>query len=83
MEQRSDGMDMLDLMIRPAFFVKNNIITKLNQPAARLFLREGLHIKQILESGAEDYAAFQTGMLCLSLNICGHITIWGKSLYPS
>lgn len=71
MEQRSDGMDMLDLMIRPAFFVKNNIITKLNQPAARLFLREGLHLDQILESGAEDYAAFQSGMLCLSLNICG------------
>lgn len=71
MEQLTDGTEMLDLMIRPAFCVKNKIITRLNMPAAKLFLREGLALDQILESGAQDYAAFSGGMLCLTLNICG------------
>lgn len=71
MEQQTDGTLMLDLMIRPAFCVKNNIITRLNIPAAKLFLREGLPLNQILESGAEEYAAFSGGMLCLTLSICG------------
>ena len=42
MEQLTDGTLMLELMQRPAFRVKDNIITKLNVPAAKLFLREGL-----------------------------------------
>ena len=71
MEQQTDGTLMLDLMIRPTFCVKNKIITRLNIPAAKLFLREGLPLEQILESGAEDYAAFSGGMLCLTLSICG------------
>lgn len=71
MEQRSDGMQMLDFMIHPAFCVKNRIITKLNVPAAKLFLREGLSLDAILDSGAEEYAAFSSGMLCLTLSICG------------
>lgn len=71
MEQLSDGIQMLDLMIRPAFCVKNKIITKLNTPAAKLFLREGLPLDTILESGAEEYEAFSGGILCLTLTICG------------
>lgn len=71
MEQLTDGTEMLDLMIRPAFCVKNKIITRLNTPAAKLFLREGLSLDQLLESGAQDYAAFSGGMLCLTLNLCG------------
>lgn len=71
MEQLTDGIEMLDLMLRPAFRVKNNSIIKLNQPAAKLFLREGLSLDNILESGREDYASFSSGMLCLTLSICG------------
>lgn len=71
MEQQTDGTLMLDLLIRPAFCVRNKIITRLNMPAAKLFLREGLSLDQILESGIEDYAAFSGGMLCLTLTICG------------
>ena len=71
MKQQSDGMQMLDLVIYPAFCVKNRIITRLNVPAAKLFLREGLSLDTILDSGAEEYAAFSSGMLCLTLIICG------------
>lgn len=71
MEQLTDGIEMLDLMLRPAFRVKNRIITGLNQPATKLFLREGLSLDSILESGEEEYACFSGGMLCLTLNLCG------------
>ena len=71
MEQVTEGIEMLDLMLRPAFRVKNRIITKLNQPAAKLFLREGLPVDNILESGGEEYDSFSGGMLCLTLSICG------------
>lgn len=71
MEQQSDGIQMLDLMLRPAFCVKNRIITRLNTPAARLFLREGLSLDTILETGSTEYDAFSGGMLCLTLTICG------------
>ena len=71
MEQRSDGIQMLDLMIRPAFCVKNRIITRINAPAAKLFLREGIPLETILETGADEYEAFSQGMLCLTLTICG------------
>lgn len=62
---------MLDFMIHPAFCAQNRIITKLNVPATKLFLREGLSLDAILDSGAEEYDAFSSGMLCLTLNICG------------
>ena len=71
MEQQSDGMQMLDFMIHPAFCVKNRIITRLNVPAAKLFLREGLSLDTILDSGREEYDAFSSGMLCLTVIICG------------
>lgn len=70
MEIQSDGYQMLDLMIRPAFCVKNRMITRLNTPAARLFLREGLPLETILESGSQEYDTFSGGMLCLTLTIC-------------
>lgn len=71
MEQKTDGTLMLDLMIRPTFCVRNKVVTRINVPAAKLFLRKGLSLDQILESGIEDYAAFSGGMLCLTLTICG------------
>lgn len=71
MEQRTDETMMLELMIRPAFCVKNKIITRLNTPAAKLFLREGIPLELILESGAQDYETFSGGTLCLTLTICG------------
>lgn len=71
MKQQPDGMQMLDFIIHPAFCVKNRIITRLNVPAAKLFLREGLPLDTILDSGREEYSTFSSGMLCLTLIICG------------
>lgn len=71
MEQRTEEFEMLDLVPRPAFCIKDRIITRLNTPARRLFLREGLPLDPLLESGAEDYRRFSGGMLYLTLTIHG------------
>lgn len=75
MEQQTTAKTMLELMLLPAFFAKENRITELNEAAAKLFLRKGLLLDPILKSGAEDYAAFSDGMLYVTLSI--HQQDWG------
>lgn len=69
MEQQTEEIGMLDLMPHPTFCIENGAVTRLNQAARKLFLREGLPIQTLLESGNEDYAAFSGGMLYLTLII--------------
>ncbi len=71
MEQRIEEFEVLDLVPRPAFCIRDNTITRLNTPARRLFLREGLSLDSLLESGMEDYRRFSGGMLYLTLVIHG------------
>lgn len=71
MEQQTEEIGMLDLMPHPTFCVENKVITRLNQAARKLFLREGLSLQPLLESGSEDYTAFSGGMLYLTLTIHG------------
>lgn len=78
MEQRTDGTELLDLMILPVFCVRDRIIVKQNEAAARLFLREGISVVQLLESGAEDYAEYTGGLLYVTLNLFGQN--WGASV---
>jgi len=53
----------------PAFFVEDNIITACNQPAEALLLTPGADIRELLMTGAEAYAGFQTGCLYLKLKL--------------
>lgn len=69
MELQTDELGMLDLLPRPTFCVRSGSIVRLNQAARRLFLREGLSLQPLLESGGEDYGAFSGGLLYLTLTI--------------
>ena len=71
MEPQTEEIGMLDLMPRPTFCVQNGSIVRLNQEARKLFLRKGLSLRLLLESGSEDYAAFSGGLLYLTLTIHG------------
>ena len=53
----------------PAFFVKENIITACNQSAEALLLSPGMDIRELLLTGAEEYAAFSGGCLYLKLKV--------------
>ena len=71
MEQRTEEIELLELLPRPVFCVKNGIITRLNQPARKLYLREGLPVEALLEAGNENYAAYCGGLLYVTLTIHG------------
>lgn len=71
MEQRTEEIALLELVPHPVFCVKNRIITRLNLPARKLYLREGLSVEPLLESGSENYYSFSGGLLYLTLSICG------------
>ena len=71
MEQSNEAKGMLDLMIRPAFCVKDGLITHVNDAAGRYTISEGTEIRSLLHTGAEEYSEFTGGQLFLTLNVCG------------
>lgn len=72
MEKLEDIYEMLDLMIRPGFCVRDNRILHVNQAAGGLLLFPGDDIRSLLLTGAEEYEAFEGGCLYLKLNLCSH-----------
>jgi len=72
MEQSHDLSGMLDLIIRPAFAVTDGIITHCNQAARSCMLTAGTPAAKLLETGRDEYAAFSSGCLYLTLQIAGH-----------
>ena len=67
MEEKKESPDMLDLLIRPGFYVADNKILRLNAAAQGLLLSPGDDIRPLILAGAEDYEAFQGGCLYLRL----------------
>lgn len=71
MEEKKDMLGFLDYMIQPGFFVKNNIITEVNEAARGCFLSPGMELEPLLGTGLEEYRAFSGGCLYLTLTIGG------------
>ena len=78
MDQETNAMGMLDLMVRPGFCVHNNTIVKVNQAAQSHMIAPGADVRDYLHTGSEEYGDFTGGCLYLTLNICG--TLWGASV---
>lgn len=71
MEQTEDTIGMLDLMLRPAFCVRNGTIVRVNQGAKQYFIEENRAFEELLDIGREEYGAFSGGSLFLTLRISG------------
>ena len=71
MDQELDAMGMLDLIVRPGFCVKDQIVVKCNPAAQALLLREGMEVAPILAIGKTEYSEFTGGCLYLTLDIFG------------
>ncbi len=69
MELQTDLPGWLNRYSCPAFFVKENIITACNQSAEACLLTPGMDVRELLLTGAEEYAAFQQGCLYLKLKL--------------
>ena len=67
MEQ--DKQNLLEMIDRPAFVVRDNIITDANQTAKNRQIHIGDHIQKYLANHEEDYQNFQGGILHLMLEI--------------
>ncbi len=67
MDRELDAMGMLDLMVRPAFCVKDTVIVRANPAAESLLFRPGLQILPLIEAGSEEYQEFTGGCLYLTL----------------
>lgn len=78
MEKQNDITQLLDLMVCPAFCVKNGTITAANQEAVRLCVRIGDPINTLLATGVREYADFQDGCLHLTLTLSG--AHWGAAV---
>lgn len=79
--QYTEPAELLDLMIDPVFCVKDNIIRKVNQAAAKLLLREGMELSSLLLTGLDDYAEFRSGTLYVTLSVFH--TPWNASVVKS
>lgn len=69
MEERSEHIAMLDLMLRPAFTVKDGIICHVNQAAQVFCLSPGDPVMPLILYGQEEYGSFSGGNLSLTLSI--------------
>jgi len=72
MEENKDMLTLLDKMIQPVFCVKEYKILQSNTAARQMFLQPGVDIRPMLETALEEYEAFQSGCLYLTLTISGH-----------
>ena len=68
MEIGTERNQMLDLMLRPAFWVEEGVIRHMNTAAASLLLSEGMAVEGLIASALEEYAQLSEG--CLHLQLC-------------
>lgn len=67
MERTEDIVMMLDQIPDPAFLVQDGIITQVNPSASRLLIETGCSVTEMLATGVQEYAAFHSGYLALTL----------------
>lgn len=71
MEQKEANSGMLDLMIQPAFTVKNGIVDQVNEAARAYFLESGMALDKLLCNGKAEYEQMTGGCLYLTLSVGG------------
>lgn len=76
MSQAQDLKTMLEQLRTPAFLVRDGVITERNTAAAQHLAEIGTKISDILVTGQEEYADFQSGNLYLTVQLSG-------TVYPS
>lgn len=71
MERKEPNSGMLDLMIQPAFTVKDGVIDRVNEAARQYFLEAGTQIADLLLTGKSEYRELEEGCLYLTLSVSG------------
>ncbi len=66
-----ENINMLELLQRPAFYVRDGRIVRVNREAARYLIAEGTPVGDLIAAGREEYESFSGGCLCLTVQIEG------------
>ncbi len=69
MEQLENIMGTLELLVRPAFCVRDGIIQGVNRDAQRHLITVGTRVQDLIPDGKEEYAEFREGCLYLNLDL--------------
>lgn len=69
MDQKTEITQLLDLMVQPGFCVNDNIIVNVNQAARGLLISPGDDVRTMLDTGLEEFDAFDSGCLYLQLKL--------------
>lgn len=73
MKFNQEAMAMLDIMVLPAFCVKNGKIVYVNHAAKQHLIVPDTDIAELIHTGLEEYNAFCDGCLYLNLHIFGAV----------
>lgn len=71
MKQSDHIFALLDMIDRPAFCVKGDRILRCNQAAQRFLLSDDTSLRSLIVNGLQEYSAYSSGNLYLSLNLAG------------
>lgn len=71
MERKESNSGMLDMMIQPAFTVRDGMIDAINDAAKAYFLEPGTEISKLLTTGQTEYRDLSEGCLYLTLSVAG------------
>lgn len=71
MEHQRDILGMLDLMVVPAFCVKDQTILRGNAAAQGLLITSGTPVRELVTDGWEEYEGFRGECLYLTINLAG------------
>lgn len=71
MEKPNESIKILSLFSHPVFLVKDGIITDMNQAAKQWQISAGTPVTDLIESGKEEFDAYNGGYLSLSVSIMG------------
>lgn len=78
MEQMESTSGILNLMIQPAFTVKDGVVDLVNEAARKYLLEPGMSVSDLLMTGKLEYKEFEEGRLYLTLRLAD--TPYGASV---
>lgn len=70
--ETKENTGMLDLIIHPAFSVRDGVVLHVNQTAVQRMITIGTPIADLITSGLEEYEQFSDGYLYLTITVANH-----------
>ena len=69
MEEQRKIIALLDQLSQPGFLIREDQILQVNQAAGAMLIAPGDNFSSLLKTGSEDYAAFTSGQLSITLTV--------------